>query len=118
MKRTGSTDVNVRRLIVSLKENDKPFWNYVGKELDTSSRKRVEVNIYKINSMTKPNEIVVVPGKVLGIGTLDHPLTVAAFSFSKSAVEKIMKAGGRVISINKAMEEIKDFKNNSVRLMK
>jgi large subunit ribosomal protein L15 len=32
--------------------------------------------------------------KILGDGELDHPITVQAHKFSKSAVEKIEKAGG------------------------
>jgi len=35
--------------------------------------------------------------KILGEGTLEHPLTVSAHAFSKSAKEKIEKAGGKVI---------------------
>lgn len=33
--------------------------------------------------------------KVLGNGTIDRPLTVKAHAFSKSALEKIAKAGGK-----------------------
>ena len=36
------------------------------------------------------------PFKVLGNGDIDRPMTVKAHSFSKSAVEKIEKAGGKV----------------------
>jgi large subunit ribosomal protein L15 len=34
--------------------------------------------------------------KILGVGDLKHPLRVRAHRFSKSAVEKIQKAGGTV----------------------
>jgi large subunit ribosomal protein L15 len=33
--------------------------------------------------------------KVLGDGELKHPLTISAHHFSKSALEKIAKAGGK-----------------------
>lgn len=36
------------------------------------------------------------PVKILGEGEIDRPLTVHAAKFSKSAVEKIEKAGGKV----------------------
>ncbi len=36
------------------------------------------------------------PVKVLGKGEVTRPLTVVAHAFSKSAVEKIQKAGGKV----------------------
>jgi large subunit ribosomal protein L18e len=61
--------------------------------------------VSKINRYTEPNDYVIVPGKVLGAGELDHPVTVAAFSFSKTAIDKITRAGGRVISIFKLLEE-------------
>jgi large subunit ribosomal protein L15 len=34
--------------------------------------------------------------KILGVGELQHPLHVRAHKFSKSAVEKIQKAGGTI----------------------
>ncbi|BAB67165.1 MULTISPECIES: 50S ribosomal protein L18e [Sulfurisphaera] len=114
--RTGSTNIMVRKLIDLLSKQKKPLWKRVAEELQKPSRQRPYINIYKINKYTKPNDVVVVPGKVLGIGNLDHPVTVVALSFSKSAKEKIEKSGGKVISLYKALEEVKDFKN--VRLMK
>ena len=38
-----------------------------------------------------------VPVKILGTGTIDKPVQVTAHMFSKSAVEKLEKAGGEVI---------------------
>ncbi|BFH72471.1 50S ribosomal protein L18e [Sulfurisphaera javensis] len=114
--RTGSTNIMIRKLIDLLDKQEKPLWQKVAEELQKPSRKRAYINIYKINKYTKSNDIVIVPGKVLGIGNLDHPVTVVALSFSKSAKEKIEKSGGKVMSLYKAVEEIKDFKN--VRLMK
>jgi len=113
--RTGSTNIMVRKLLELLKKQKKPIWKRVAEELEKPRRQRPYINIYKINKYTKPNDIVVVPGKVLGIGNLDHPVTVAALAFSRSAKEKIEKSGGKVMSLYKAVEEIKDFKN--VRLM-
>jgi len=42
------------------------------------------------------------PVKVLGTGTVDHPLVVKAHAFSKSAAAAIEKAGGRVEVIQDA----------------
>ena len=39
------------------------------------------------------------PFKILGDGELKHPLTVQAYSFSKSAADKITKAGGKTVVI-------------------
>ncbi len=118
MNKTGSTNIMIRKLIRKLKKEKKAIWTKVAEELSLPSRKRPYINIYKINKYTKPNEIVVVPGKVLGVGKLDHPVTVIALDFSSSALKKIKEAGGQVMSLNKALETFKDFKGKSVRLMK
>jgi len=39
------------------------------------------------------------PIKVLGDGELKHPLKISAHAFSRSALEKIKKAGGSALSI-------------------
>ncbi len=39
------------------------------------------------------------PVKILGNGELSRPLEVSAHAFSKSAAEKIEKAGGKVIQL-------------------
>ena len=41
------------------------------------------------------------PFKILGDGELKHPLTVKAYAFSKSAAEKIAKAGGKAEIVDK-----------------
>lgn len=118
MKRTGPTNIVLRKLIQRLEKEKKPLWRKVAEELSAPARKRPYINIYKINKYTKPNDIVIVPGKVLGIGNLDHPVTVVAYSFSKSAKEKILKAGGQIMSILEALEKFKDFKGKTVKVMK
>jgi large subunit ribosomal protein L18e len=75
------------------------------------SRMKAEVNVGKIGRLTKKGETIVVPGKVLGTGTISHAVTVAAKAFSKSAAKKIKDAGGKTIPI----ADLKEYKN--VRLM-
>ncbi|MCD6414850.1 MAG: 50S ribosomal protein L18e [Candidatus Diapherotrites archaeon] len=72
---------------------------------------KVEVNIWEINKHTKKGEVIVVPGKVLGDGVLEHPIKIAAKAFSESAKEKIVKAGGKIITLEEA-------KKSKARLMK
>ncbi|HIP66236.1 MAG TPA: 50S ribosomal protein L18e [Pyrodictium sp.] len=108
-KRTGPTNIIIRRTIRMLRkyarQHNAPIWRYVAELLERPRRLRIEVNVSKINRYTQPNETVVVPGKVLGAGNIDHPVTVAAIAFSKSAVEKIRAAGGRVMHILQLLEE-------------
>ena len=93
MKRTGPTNLELKKLIVELKEasvtNKVDIWDAVARELEKSTRQRRAVNVYKLNRVTKPKETVVVPGKVLGTGDVDHEVTVAAFQFSSSARSKV-----------------------------
>lgn len=104
----GATNPQLRKLMFHLRKSWRAYgariWLDVAKRLARPRRKRVAVNISRINRYTSDGDVVVVPGKVLGAGTLSHPVTVAAFSFSKSAREKIIQAGGKCISIQELVE--------------
>ena len=58
-----------------------------------------------IETITTEDETVLVPGKVLGSGTLDHKVQVAALDFSQKAEDKIASAGGKCLDINLLLEE-------------
>ena len=75
------------------------LWRKVRERILKPRRRRAEVNLWKLNKLTRPKETVVVPGVVLGHGTLDHPITVAALKFTRKAREKIMKSGGEALEI-------------------
>ncbi len=109
MKRTGPTNFELRRLIHDLRKSSRAFnapaWRYVAELLSRPTRRRVVVNLSKINRHARPGEVVVVPGKVLGAGMLEKPVTVAAFSFSAEAIRKIREAGGRPLTIRQLLEE-------------
>ncbi len=119
VRRTGPTNIVLRKLIRRLKkaanEYDAPIWDYVAELLNRPTRKRIVVNISRINRYAEVGETVVVPGKVLGAGTIEKPVNVAAFSFSFSAAEKIKHAGGRVMSIEDLLKE--NPKGSGVRVI-
>jgi large subunit ribosomal protein L18e len=73
------------------------------------------VNLSRLNRHTRARETVVVPGKVLGAGNLEHSVSVAAFSFSSQARLKISKARGKCLSISELLEAKPDGSN--VRIM-
>jgi len=81
------------------KENNAKIWKDIAERLEKPSRQRIVVNVSRINRYTKEGDTVVVPGKVLGSGTIDHKVTVAAIGFSKPAYEKIVKTGGTCLHI-------------------
>ncbi len=115
MKRTGPTNRLLRRMIREAyktgRDNRAPAWVVVAEILGRPTRRRVAVNLSKINRHAKEGEMVVVPGKVLGAGMLEKRVTIAAFSFSAAAVDKIRRAGGRAITIRDALRENPKAKN-------
>ncbi len=108
-KRTGPTNILIRKTIRVLRKYARqyraPIWRYVAELLERPRRLRIVVNVSKINRYTESGDVVVVPGKVLGAGNIDHPVTVAAIGFSKQAADKIRAAGGRVLHILQLLEE-------------
>lgn len=109
MKQSKSSDPERIQLIRLLKkqslERKANIWNNVAKYLAKSQPQRTSVNLSKINRYTEKNETVIVPGKVLGTGSLDHPITIAAFKTSKKAKEKIKAAKAKYISIQEIVKK-------------
>lgn len=108
MRKTGPTNPHMRKLIADLRslgtKEKKKIWKIIADELEKPTRQRREVNIERINRATKKDETIIVPGKVLSAGELDHNVKVAAWKFSETAKEKINKKG-KALSIPEMMKE-------------
>ena len=87
------------------------IWKAVASELLKPTRRMREVNLEKIDRVTKANDTIVVPGKVLGKGNLNHKVNVAAFNFSESARAKI----GSPMTIHELMK--KNPKGTGVKII-
>lgn len=96
-------------------DEDVAIWKKVAAKLEKSTRNQPEVNVANINRYTSENETVVIPGKVLSNGNLDHKVVVAALKFSETAKAEIEKAGGNCISIADLVE--KNPKGSNVKIM-
>jgi large subunit ribosomal protein L18e len=109
MRETKSTNPELVKLIRSLKkqsrEKDAKIWHDVAENLSKSRRQRISVNLSQINRHTKRSDIVIVPGKVLGSGNLEHSLTIAAFDMSEKAEGKLKAAKAHYWSIPELMEK-------------
>ena len=103
MKRTGSSNPILVSLISELKkrsnEQNAAIWNRVASDLEKPSRQRRVVNLSSLSLNTKENDTVIVPGKVLGAGTMNHKLTICALQYSGGAKEKLEKAGAKIIPL-------------------
>ena len=119
MKRTGPTNIVAQQLIADLKQTaykeDAPVWMRVASDLERPTRQKRTVNVYKINKVAKEGDTLVIPGKVLGMGDIERKVTVAAFTFSRQAVEKIQHAGGKTIQIADLLKQ--NPKGTNVRVM-
>ena len=109
----------LHNLTVALEKTSKQqkvnIWDAVSKELQKSTRQRREVNLTKISTVTKKDDSIVVPGKVLATGELTHPLYVVAYAWSTQAEAKIKAAGGKIISINDELQ--KNAKGAKLRII-
>lgn len=94
------------RTIILLKKQTSKLWLDVANILSNPSRRKKGVNIVKINKLTKANDIVIVPGKILSDGALDHALTIACFKISEAAKNKLEKA--KILSIEQLLNQNKD----------
>jgi len=101
---TGPSDYYIRKLIRDLWKTKRRIWKKVSKKLSGSRKQRIEANLYRINKKTKNNDVIVVPGKILGVGSLDHKLTIACLNSSSSAKAKVEASGSKLISIEELLE--------------
>jgi large subunit ribosomal protein L18e len=94
----------------------KAIWRALAEELDKPKRRRVAVNLSRIDRHAEEGEVVAVPGKVLAAGSLSKPLKVAAFQFSEGALEKIRMAKGEAMTLMGLLEA--GVEPNKIRIMK
>jgi large subunit ribosomal protein L18e len=113
------TNPKITEIIGNLKEKsyqeDVKIWKDIAKRLERSTRRYAEVNISKINRHSSPDETILVPGKILGSGELDHKVNVVALGFSKKAEEKIDAAGGKCLNISEILDE--NPKGSKIRII-
>lgn len=90
-------------LIREIKKQKSGFWTAVANQLSMPKTRLVEINLERLNKLTKAKDIVLVPGKVLGKGTLDHELTLACFKITADAKQKLGKT--KLIKIKDLLKE-------------
>ncbi len=92
-------------------EKDAPIWKDIANRLEKPSKNWAEVNLNRISKYINDKETALIPGKVLSTGDLTKKATIAAWSFSEKAVEKIKNAGGKTMTIKEIMKSNPDGKN-------
>ncbi len=104
------TDNTIWSLRNAFKKSKAPIWRSLQEELSGPRANRCEINIGRLAEITKADEVVIVPGKVLGTGSLEHKVTVCAFSISQSAARKIIESGGKVVTFDDLIDKRPDGK--------
>jgi len=101
----GRTHKNekVLGLIATLKrsalENEAPIWKDVAKRLEKPKSSWAEVNLSHLERTAANGDVILVPGALLGAGSVSKKLTVASVSCSEGARAGITGSGGKVPSI-------------------
>jgi|TARA_B100000315_G_C14514403_1_gene558497 large subunit ribosomal protein L18e len=120
MKKSKSTNVVLLTLIEEMLSKSREFeariWRDIAGRISKSSKLRAEINIGNISRFTNNNDIIAIPGKVLGDGDINHKVTVAALNFSVKGKLKIKAAGGKCLSFKELMKE--HPKGSNVRIMR
>jgi large subunit ribosomal protein L18e len=120
MRETKTTNPQLINLIRLLKKESKekqaPIWLDVADHLAKSRSQRVAVNLSKINRHTKKADVVIVPGKLLASGSIDHSVTVASFDISEKAKEKLEAVKAKYITIQDLLE--KNPKGSKVKIIR
>ncbi len=115
VRKTGPSNLFHRKLIATLEKsyrsNGAPVWKLASSLLANPRRRRVEVNLSRINRLASEKGTILVPGKVLGAGRLEHKVSVAAFDFTGSARHKIQDSGGKCLTIEALLKQHPEGKN-------
>ena len=110
MAGTGKRADQKKSLIINMYEQ------YFGKESLKAKPKNYEVvNVSDIEKLARgKKELNLSSYKILGNGEIKVPLIITAHSASSSAIEKVKKAGGKIIVKEKVsqIEEDKPLKEN------
>jgi len=98
----------IGKLYVASKDKKKDVYRRIAELLEVSSRTNISVNLSKLEKLNNvvDDSIVVIPGKLLGTGTINKKIKIYAYSFSKTAKEKVKS----VKNLNDFTKDDVDFK--------
>jgi len=106
----------IRFLKVKARENKAKIWSVAAEQLSRPKHARAALDLNHIARVSKPDSLVLVPGKVLASGYIKHPVTVGAFQFSNVARSKIEQAGGKCVRIQDFVDKYP--KGSNVQLLR
>jgi large subunit ribosomal protein L18e len=120
MRETKTTNPELVQLISLLKKESRErqagIWLDIAEYLSKTRSQRISVNLSTLNRNTRRSDVIVVPGKLLGSGSINHAVTVASFGASQKAKDKLVAAKSKYLSIPELLE--KNPKGANVRIIR
>ena len=95
----------INQLKAQSRDTGAAVWRDVALRLSKSRKNWAQPNLSRVSRYAPEGATVLVPGKLLGSGELTNGLTIAAYSVSNGAREKIEAAGGRIMTYSELMNE-------------
>lgn len=94
----------VKTLRGASKKNNAPIWERLADLALKPTRAKRTINLGQLDKFVADNDVVFVPGKVLGTGNLSHKITLCSFSISTTGAKKITESGGKVLDISQIIK--------------
>lgn len=89
----------VKTLRGASKKNNAPIWGKLAELALKPTRAKRTINLGQLDKFVADNDVVIVPGKLLGTGSLSHKITICSFSISTTGAKKITESGGKILDI-------------------
>lgn len=101
-------NANLRRWVEALEKARESSKNpkqiaYLIKLSSKPKRSRPSVNLDKLQRYAKDNDTIIVPGKVLGSGSISKKITLAAIDYSEGAEAKLKDANCKVVKVEEVI---------------
>ncbi|MDE1811600.1 MAG: 50S ribosomal protein L18e [Thaumarchaeota archaeon] len=95
----------VKTLRGASKKNNAPIWERLADLALKPTRAKRIMNLGQLDKLVSDNDVVVVPGKILGTGSLSHKITLCSFSISTTGAKKITQSGGKISDISQIIKD-------------
>ena len=113
IKLRRKTNQELVETIIKAKKNAN--WIKIAHAISTPRRNHASINLDQINKEAQDKDVVLVPGKVLGMGSVDKKIKIVALGFSETAKQKLDKAKIHYSDIYSELKNNPDAKN--IKLM-
>jgi len=95
----------INDLLERSRENNSIFWRDIALRLNSSRNHYADVNLGKLDRVTKDGDTIVIPGNLLSTGILHNKLKLSAFKVSEKAKIKLQESGSEFIELTELAKE-------------